>query len=116
MRFQRCHTLGWRFFAALNLVCAIAAASAAELFPYALPSQQRSAPAPSNPAAQTAVPATISDAYYEKFAARAKTLKPDQRTQLEQSFSQKREQAIKSGRVDEELHYRRLRYILDATK
>jgi len=88
----------------------------AELFPYSLPSQQLRAQTAATPTSAPAPVSQISDAYYEQFAAKAKTLKPAERASLMSTFEQQRQEALKAGRVDEELHYRRLTYILDATK
>lgn len=89
-------------------------ATGAVLQPYSLPSEQR-------PASQTALPQTaarpaISDSYYQGFAERAKTLKTDERAQLLRTFSQKRDDALRLGRVDEAQHYGHLVQILDAIK
>jgi hypothetical protein len=98
----------------LLLLCAFRAATSAELFPYSLPSQQRVAPTATSPIEQRAARPAISEAYYDKFKAEAKTLKPEQRAELRQTFAQKRDLAIKGGRLDEARHYLRLVNILDA--
>jgi hypothetical protein len=88
---------------------------AAELTPYSLPSQQR--PVIPDARQQAAPPpsrSTVDDTYYEKFASDAATLSPRQRTDLEKSFSQSRDKALKAGRVDEAQHYLRLISILQA--
>ena len=99
--------------------CAVPAAVAAELNPYSLPSQQRFAPPAPNVSVQEqrgAIPATITESYYERFETQAKTLKPDQRTQVRRTFSQKRDETLKAGRLNEAQHYARLVQILDAIK
>ena len=100
------------------LICTVSIAIGAELNPYSLPSQQRIAPAQDTRVLeQRAVrPAAISDSYYEQFAAQTTPLKPEQRSALRQSFSQKRDQAVKTGRMDQAQHYARLLQILGATK
>ena len=107
-----------RQFLWLVLACTIPIAIGAELNPYSLPSQQRIAPPQDTRALeQRAVhPAAISDSYYEQFAAQTKTLKPEQRSALQQSFAQKRDQAVRARRADQAQHYARLLEILGATK
>lgn len=106
------------FLLCLVLTSVSLGAFGAALNPYSLPSQQRATPAPDTRAAEPAAARskTIPDSYYEKFAAQAKTLKSDQRITLQRSFSQNRDQALQSGRVEEAQHYSRLVQILDATK
>jgi hypothetical protein len=90
---------------------------AAELAPYTLPSQQRPV-LPDARALQEPRPVrpAINDAYYEQFAAPVRALTPGQRTELQKSFTQKRDLALKNGRVDEAQHYSRLAQIVAASQ
>jgi hypothetical protein len=63
---------------------------------------------------QRAVRPAISESYYDKFKAEAKALKPDQRAELRRTFTQKSDQALSAGRLNEAQHYLRLVRILDA--
>lgn len=89
-------------------------AIAGELSPYSLPSQQRLS-VEMRPWEQriTSVP-TISGAYYQDFAKKAKDLTPTDRSRLERDFQGKRDQALRFGRVDEAQHYNRLAQIVNA--
>jgi hypothetical protein len=95
----------------------VGAALAAELAPYSLPSQQRPV-VPDARVLQEPRPArpTVNEAYYEQFAARARALTPGQRSELQKSFTQKRDLALKNGRVDEAQHYSRLVQIVVASQ
>ena len=89
---------------------------AGELSPYSLPSQQR----PVMPEVrQQAIPRhdnRADDSFYRRFASDAAALTPKQRTDLEESFSQSRDQSLKAGRVEEAQHYARLISILQANR
>jgi len=99
---------------AVGLVTLAAAAQAAELTPYSLPSQQR----PVVPEVRQQAPqpnrTEVNDSFYERFAKDAATFSPRQRADLEKSFSQSRAEALKAGKVDRAQHYSRLITILQA--
>lgn len=99
------------------LVCMAPLQSAgAELRPYSLPSQQATPRIEQRPMEQRAVRPRVSEAYYQNFEKMAKGLKPAQRADLARSFERSRDQAIESGRADEELHYLRLLQIVREAK
>lgn len=88
----------------------------AELRPYSLPSQQAAPRMEQRQMEQRAVRPRVSEAYYQDFEKKVKGLKPAQRDKLARSFERNRDQAIESGRVDEEDHYRRLLQIVREAK
>jgi hypothetical protein len=88
----------------------------AELRPYSLPSQQAAPRIEQRPMEQRAVRPRVSEAYYQNFEKMAIGLKPAQRADLARSFERSRDQAIESGRADEELHYLRLLQIVREAK
>lgn len=88
----------------------------AELRPYSLPSQQAAPRIEQRQMEQRAVRPRVSEAYYQNFEKKAKGLKPAQRDKLARSFERSRDQAIESGRVDEEQHYLRLLQIVREAK
>lgn len=104
-------------FALALLACAASLqAIGAELRPYTLPSQQAEPRIEQRQMEQRAVRPQISEAYYQNFEQRAKTLKPVQRAELIRSFERERDQAIEAGRVDEAQHYLRLLQILQENR
>lgn len=105
------------FAIATMLACMTSLPSAgAELRPYSLPSQQAAPRIEQHPMEQRAARPRVSEAYYQNFEKKVKRLKPVQRDKLSRSFERNREQAIESGRTDEEEHYRRLLQILQEAK
>lgn len=88
----------------------------AELRPYSLPSQQAAPQTEQRQMDQRAVRPQVSEAYYLNFEKKTKRLKPAQRDKLARSFERSRDQAIESGRVDEEQHYLRLLQIVRETR
>jgi hypothetical protein len=99
------------------LVCAASATIAAVLNPYSLPSQQQIAPVPETRVQeQSTTRPAIGDSYYRRFAEGVKALKREERADLLRTFSQKRDLALQTGRMEEAQHYGRLVQILDANK
>jgi len=89
---------------------------AADLSPYSLPSQQRYVPETRMQQQQTPPAIGIREAYYQQFAQKASALQPNQRADLQRSFTQQRDQAYAAGKVDEAQHYNRLVQILSSIK
>jgi len=85
---------------------------AGELRPYSLPSQRSAPRIEQRPIEQRAVTPRISEAYYQNFEERVKGLQPEQRAELARVFERNRDQAIKSGNIDEARHYLRLLQIV----
>lgn len=115
MRIPRHSTGGLRPLIWLLAACAGPTAIAAELSPYSLPSQQRVAPAPEPRDLEQRAPRspTINESYYQDFKQKADALKRNEREKLRLVFSQRRDQAVKAGRMDEAQHYLRLVHSLD---